>query len=93
MLAVTEADGGATFAVRVSAGARRTAITGVFDGALKLSVQQAPERGKANKEVARLIAAALGLRAGEVDIFKGHTSRDKLVFVGAAERRKCARSW
>ena len=71
--------------VRVSAGARRDAILGAHGDALKVSVRRAPERGKANQEVARLLAAALGVRPGEVEILRGATSRDKLVLVRGAD--------
>ncbi len=72
---------GVLIKVRVSAGASREAITGIHGGALKIAVRQAPERGKANKQVLKLLAAALDLRPADVEVFSGHTTRDKWVLV------------
>ena len=40
---------------------------------------QAPEDGKANTAVVQLLAETLALRASDVEIVSGHTSRDKTV--------------
>ena len=41
---------GVVIAVRAQPGAKKNGITGEHDGALKVSVTQAPEKGKANKD-------------------------------------------
>jgi uncharacterized protein (TIGR00251 family) len=88
---------GVTVAVRVSAGAKRDAITGLVAGALKVSVRQAPERGKANKAVAKVLAAALDVRPSAIEVVRGATSRDKLLLVRGADaaevRAKLVVSW
>jgi uncharacterized protein (TIGR00251 family) len=76
---------GATVAVKVSAGAKRDAIAGVVGDALKISVQQAPEKGKANKAVAKVLAGALGVRPSAIAVLRGATSRDKLLLVRGAD--------
>jgi uncharacterized protein (TIGR00251 family) len=78
--------------VRVSPGARRSEVVGRLGEAWKLRVRSAPERGRANDEVTKLLAHTLGLQARDVRIVSGHTSRDKLVeldglTVEEAERR------
>jgi uncharacterized protein (TIGR00251 family) len=82
---VRQAPEGAILPVKVSAGARRDAILGSHGDALKVSVCQAPEKGKANREVVRLLAGALGMRARDVEILRGQTSRDKLVLLRGAD--------
>ncbi|MHC4550899.1 MAG: DUF167 domain-containing protein [Planctomycetota bacterium] len=76
---VRAAPGGATLAVRVAPGARSNRIVGVHGGALKVAVQAPPERGKANREVARLLAAAVGAQARDVAVVRGATARDKVL--------------
>ncbi len=63
--------------VRVSPKASRNAITGFHGTALKVAVTAAPERGKANVAVEELLAVALGLPRGAVQVAAGHASRNK----------------
>ena len=72
----------------MSAGASREEITGIHGGALKITVRQAPERGKANKAVQKLLAATLALRPADVEVFRGHTTRDKWVLVRGVDEPK-----
>ena len=83
-LELTPAAGGTRLRLRVKAGAKRDAILGRHGGALKLSVTAAPERGKANRAVLRLLAAALGIPASELRLVAGAASPDKTVFVPLA---------
>jgi uncharacterized protein (TIGR00251 family) len=47
------------------------------DGALKIKVLAAPEKGKANEEVCAVLAAWLGVPKRSVAVIHGHTSRQK----------------
>lgn len=67
--------------IRVQAGARRNHVGGVHDGRLKVSVTQAPEKGKANREVLRLLATALGVRRSALSLHSGETSPRKVICV------------
>ena len=78
--------------LRVVAGARRSEVVGRLGEAWKLRVKAAPERGRANEEVIRLLARTLGVRESAVRIVRGHGGPDKLVEVDglsleASERR------
>jgi uncharacterized protein (TIGR00251 family) len=73
--------GGTRLRLRVKPGARKRAILGVHAGALKLSVNAPPERGKANRAAIRLLAEALDLLPSDIELLAGHGSRDKTVFV------------
>jgi uncharacterized protein (TIGR00251 family) len=72
---------GTRLRLRVRPGAASSRITGPHGGALKVSVSAAPERGKANREVAALLAGALGLPRSAVRIVSGGGSRDKTVHI------------
>lgn len=62
MINLVQTDEGIVLPVKAHAGARKNGITGEHAGALKVSVTQAPEKGKANKALAKVIASDLGLR-------------------------------
>ncbi|WP_019570382.1 DUF167 domain-containing protein [Thioalkalivibrio sp. ALE11] len=65
--------------LRVSPGAREDAVVGWMGEALKMRVRAAPEKGRANRAVERLLAAELGLPADSVRVVSGQTGRDKTV--------------
>jgi uncharacterized protein (TIGR00251 family) len=67
--------------VRVSPGASREAILGLYGDALKVSVREPPERGRANRAVVRILAAALNVRSSRVAVLSGSSSRDKWVLL------------
>ena len=68
--------------LRVSPGARKTSVKGVYgEDAVKLSVAAPPVDGKANAEVERFLAGLLSVRTSDVSVVHGASSRDKSVFV------------
>lgn len=71
--------------VRVSPGARTARFLGVHGGALKLSVCEPPERGKANDGVIRLLSNLLGVTTGQIELVSGHTSQDKRVAIAGLD--------
>jgi len=75
-----------TVPVRVMPRSRSERIDAVRAGRLVLRVAAAPESGAANRAAQALLAAALGLRAGEVLLEQGSTSRDKTLSVPATAR-------
>jgi uncharacterized protein len=79
---VRPAEGGVYIRLRVSPGAKSTAVKGLYgEGAIKLSAGAPPVEGKANAEVERYLARLFGLSRSGVTVIKGASSRDKLVFV------------
>lgn len=68
---------GAHFDVRVTPRAGREAIEEGPDGRLVIRVTAAPEDGKANKAVTKLLAQALGVAKSRLTLTRGTTSRDK----------------
>ena len=68
---------GATLAVRASPGARRDEIRGEHDGALKVAVTQAPEKGKANKAIIELLAKSLKIKRSQIELLSGETGAQK----------------
>lgn len=77
--------------LRVSPGAARPAIVGRYGAAWKVRVTAAPEDGKANAAVVRLLAATLALPVRDVEIVSGHASRDKTVALEGIEHDEIER--
>ncbi len=81
MISIERHAEGVVLPVRAHAGARRNEIHGSQDGVLKVSVTQAPEKGKANKAIAAVLAQQLGLRKSQVELVSGGTSTHKRFLV------------
>ena len=52
------------------------------DGAIRVYVTCVPEDGKANAEVQKLLAKALGVARSRLVLVRGATARDKVFRVG-----------
>jgi uncharacterized protein YggU (UPF0235/DUF167 family) len=65
--------------LRVSPGAGRAAVVGRHGDAWKVRVTEAPERGRANDAVLRLVADALAVPRDAVALVSGHGGREKIV--------------
>jgi len=72
----TVADG-CVLRVKVVPGASRDRVAGVLGEALKVVTMAAPEKGKANAAVGRIIARTLGLNARSVTLVAGPASSHK----------------
>ena len=77
MIQVASHAEGSIVSVRAQPGARRNAIVGAHNGALKVAVSAPPEKGKANDAVADVLCAALQLKRSQVELLAGPASRDK----------------
>ena len=63
--------------LRLQPGARRSGFVGWYGDVPKLAVQAAPVDGAANKAAVATLAEELGLRARQVRLVDGATSRSK----------------
>lgn len=72
-------DDGAVVTVRVTPGARRTEILDRSSDVLRIKVTAPPVEGRANAEVARVVAELLGVRASRVSVISGGHARDKVL--------------
>ena len=68
---------GGIISAKVTPKASRNAVV-VQDDQLRIYVTTAPEDGKANKAVAKLLASALGIAKSRLVLTQGATSRDKV---------------
>lgn len=81
MIALEPHPEGTILPVRAHAGARRNEIRGHQGGMLKVSVTQAPEKGKANKALIAVLSKQLSLRKSQIELLTGETSPQKKFLV------------
>ena len=67
--------------VRLHPGAGRNEVIGFADGAWRVGVTAAPQNGKANDALIKLLARLLDVVASRITIEKGLTARTKRVAV------------
>jgi uncharacterized protein (TIGR00251 family) len=67
--------------VRVTPRSSRDEVVGWQEGVLRVRVQAPPVGGRANQALARLLAEALGVARGAVEVVRGHRGREKTVRV------------
>jgi hypothetical protein len=68
---------GVVLQVRAQPGARQNALRGEHNGALRISVTQSAEKGKATAAIVRLLCQELKLRGSQVELLAGATSQNK----------------
>ncbi|TWT95808.1 hypothetical protein Pla108_28850 [Botrimarina colliarenosi] len=68
---------GVVVRVRAQPGARRNGVTGLRENELCVAVTAPPDRGRANDAVVCVLAAALGIAKGRVELVSGPTNRHK----------------
>ena len=68
---------GTVLSVQAHPGAKKNELKGERDGCLKVSVTQIPEKGKANKVIAELLAKSLKLKKSQVELISGETASHK----------------
>ena len=68
---------GTILPVRAQPGARRQGVLGEHDGALRVAVSAAPDKGKANQAIVELLSSVFGVPKSAVELVGGATSRKK----------------
>ena len=80
-LNVSDCENGCRLEVKAKPGARKEGISGVYDCALKIGINSAPEKGKANQALCKFLGKLLGVPASKVEILSGQTSQQKTFFI------------
>ena len=78
---VSARDAGSVVSIRVVPGASAAKVVGLHAQELRIRVCSPPVDGRANEEVLTVVAKALGVRARDVHLVGGQTSRSKQLFV------------
>ena len=77
--------------VRVSPGAKRAAVVGRHGDGWKVRVAAAPEHGRANDALVRLLADTLAVPPASVRLVSGHSARDKIVELAGVDASQVER--
>jgi uncharacterized protein (TIGR00251 family) len=72
-----QTEAGVILPVQARPRAKLNGITGDHDGSLKVSVTQAPEKGKANETLIQVLVKQLGLKKSQITLVSGQTSSQK----------------
>ena len=81
MISIHDTPAGATFAVKIHPRARKDAITGELEDALKLSLKAPPVDGRANEACIEFLANLLKVPRSSVTIASGQNSPRKVIRV------------
>lgn len=72
-------------AIRVQPRASRDRVLGERDGAIAIALKAPPVDGEANAALVRFVARCLGVAARQVELVRGHSSRQKWIRVDGIE--------
>lgn len=73
-------------------GARRSELAGVADGRLRVRLAAPPAEGRANAELVRFLAKALGVPRDAVSLGAGGRSRRKLIHLSGVTLEEARRT-
>ncbi len=81
MINIREVEGGVVVPVKVQPNASKDRVVGEYADQLKIAVTVAPEKGKANKAVIKVLSKSLGIKSSDIEILSGETLRDKKLLI------------
>jgi len=79
VLRLTDSIDGCVLSVRAHPGAKRNAINGVHDGALRISLTTTATDGRANEALIAFLAEKLRLPKARIALVSGQTNRSKVL--------------
>jgi uncharacterized protein (TIGR00251 family) len=79
-----QSNGSVVLDIHVIPRASRTAVDGVYDGALKIRLHAPPVDGQANQALIAWLADQLGIARRDIELLRGATGRRKQLLVSAS---------
>lgn len=92
MIALQQTAQGVVIPVRVRAGGRQNSVAGEHNGALRIDVTAAPEKGRANSAVATVLCKLLKIPKSAVELMSGATNCNKRFLVTHIDLAEIQRS-
>lgn len=68
---------GVVIRVKARPGSRRNALAGLHDGAVRVDVTAAPEKGKANEAIIALLAKSFGIAKSSIELISSPANPQK----------------
>lgn len=81
---------GCTLSVRVHPGAKRDAVTGLHDSAVKIALNAPPVDGKANEALIAFVAEQLSIPRSKIALVTGATGRSKTLRIAGKSAAEVA---
>lgn len=79
---------GVVIKVKARPGARRNAFAGLHDGALRVDVTAAPEKGKANEAIIALLAKHFQLSKSRIELLSSSANPQKKFLLAGVDLAK-----
>lgn len=92
MLRLEQTAAGVIVPVRARPGARCTAVVGEHDGALRVAVTAAADKGKANEALVELLSTTFGIPKSSVELVSGPASLQKRFLLHGIRLEDAART-
>ena len=86
-VALRETDDGVTLPVRAQPRARKNAILGVRQNAIRVAVTAPAEDGRANQAIIKLLSDKLSVPRRQVELLQGTRSRDKVFLIRGIDQQ------
>jgi len=77
-----------TVRVKAVPGASRDSVVGMLGDRIKVRISAAPEGGKANKAISKLLARSLGLKPAAVSLVSGQSNPEKILKITGIDRAR-----
>ncbi len=82
---ISETKDGIRLSLKISPGASKTKIIGLYGDTLKVAVNAPPEKGKANQALIGFIGKVLNVPKSQIKIITGQTSKIKVAEISGID--------
>ncbi|HEX9745253.1 MAG TPA: DUF167 domain-containing protein [bacterium] len=86
-LKITEESAFIEFDVIARPKSSNDSIYGTHNGAIRIGIKSAPEKGKANKSIVKFLSKKLKIPQSDITIVAGETSRNKKVRINGISKK------
>jgi len=85
---MSDTGGEIRLSLNVYPGAAKNEVVSFTDDLLRIKIAAPPLKGKANRELVAFLSKYLGVGKGNINIIKGHTSRNKIIAINGISQEE-----